>query len=720
MLKSLKILFTHSHLIPFYLIILFLLIYFTKFSYKNISALSKKTKKLLIYARIIVWVIIIISLINPLIQYFFDKIEKSKVVLLMDNSLSMMIKDKNNQTRFNKAKDILNHKIFNYLSMNFNLQYFLFSRELKPSDKQNILLAKSPEGDITDIGGALLKTALSGGEYMHNIVLLSDGINNVYHDMPRIANQLKKKNIKIYSIQLDQDENIKDISLMDIESPFEINVNTKLNLKIKINSIRYHSTPLTIKTYINDKLYSTKTVNIKAGLNKRIIPVIIKNMGINKITMTCSSMPDESILLNNSKTIFIRTIKSKFKVLLIYGQPSFEYKFLKLAMETDPNILSDTYLKIKNNLGNIENLTKYDLVIIGNIRYKDIPVNLVDKLVYYANHKSGAMLFLGGKNSFESGDYHTSKLKNIIPVAWGRSGGFIKSDFTLKLSSSGINSSAMQIISDINRLQEYWDNLPPCNLINVIKKVKPGTDIIAVSSKNPDLIVLALGTYKRARIGIFSAYPTWKWGFLNVGMGYSENPFDIFWQQFIRHMISFNLEKINLFTNKLEYNKNEDIFTTLTFFDENYKPIRQSKIPAVLFKKVKNEYHKINSFYLYPSSATKGVYETITSAKEYGEYKIGIDMGKYKAKTFFLIKNPEEELFNLKADNRLLDSLYDITGGKYLKPHEINQIKNLIKRKEIKRKIKKEKNFWSNWFLLILVIGLLSTEWYIRKKNGLM
>ncbi len=173
MLKSLKILFTHSHLIPFYLIILFLLIYFTKFSYKNISALSKKTKKLLIYARIIVWVIIIISLINPLIQYFFDKIEKSKVVLLMDNSLSMMIKDKNNQTRFNKAKDILNHKIFNYLSMNFNLQYFLFSRELKPSDKQNILLAKSPEGDITDIGGALLKTALSGGEYMHNIVLLS-------------------------------------------------------------------------------------------------------------------------------------------------------------------------------------------------------------------------------------------------------------------------------------------------------------------------------------------------------------------------------------------------------------------------------------------------------------------------------------------------------------------------------------------------------------------
>ncbi len=330
------------------------------------------------------------------------------------------------------------------------------------------------------------------------------------------------------------------------------------------------------------------------------------------------------------------------------------------------------------------------------------------------------MLFLGGKNSFKSGDYHTSKLKNIIPVEWGKSGGFIKSEYTLKLTHSGINSPAMQLISDISRLQEYWDNLPPCNLINVIKKVKPGTDVIAIHSKNPDLIVFALGTYKRAKIGIFTAYPTWKWGFLNIGIGYSENLFNIFWQQFIRYMVNFNLEKINLFTNKLEYNKNEDIYTTLTLFDENYKPIKQSKIPAILFKKVKNEYHKINSFYLYPSPATKGFYETIITGKEYGEYKISVSMGKYKAKTFFLIKKPEQELYDLKANNKLLGSLSGISGGKFLKPAEINRLKDLIIKKETKRKIKKEMNFWSTWFLLILIISLLSAEWYVRKRNGLM
>ena len=165
----------------------------------------------------------------------------------------------------------------------------------------------------------------------------------------------------------------------------------------------------------------------------------------------------------------------------------------------------------------------------------------------------------------------------------------MKSNYTFRLTPSGMNSPAMQIVGDINRLQDYWNNLPPCNLINVVKRVKKGTDILAVHSKDTDMIIFAIGTYKRSKIGIFTAYPTWKWGFINIGIGYSENPYNIFWQQLIRYMINFNLEKINLFTNKLKYKKNEDIFTTLTLFDENYKPIKQSKIPAQLYKKINSK-----------------------------------------------------------------------------------------------------------------------------------
>jgi len=720
MLKSLKIIFTNSYLIPFYLIFLAGLAYFARYAYKEVFSINDKTKKILVSIRIMVWVIIIISLINPILQYHFYKKEKDKILILIDNSLSMIIKDKNKQTRFNKVKDTLKNSTFQYLNKAFNLQHFLFNRKITPTDKENILKINNPDGDLSDIGGALLKTTLSGDKYSKNIILFSDGINNTYHDMDRITDQLIKKKIKIFSFNLSQDENIKDISIYDIDAPMEVNVNTKINLKVKINCLQYNNISIHLKTYINGKLYSSKNLNLKKGLNYVTIPLTIKKTGINTITVACDPRSDESISLNNSKTIFLRTIKSKFKVLLIYGHPTFEYKFLKLAMNKDPNIQADTFVNIKNNLSKIVYIMKYDLIIIGNIKYEDIPPVLVNNLVSYANKKSGCMLFLGGKDSFQSGNFQNSKFKDIIPVNWSKTGGFIKSEFTLALTPSGINSPAMQLVSDPAMLQDYWNNLPPCNLINIIKKTKPGTEVLATHSKDTSLIVCAIGTYKRSRIGIFTAYPTWKWGFLNIGMGYSENPFDIFWQQFIRHLVNYNLEKINLFTNKLKYKKNEDIFVTLSLFDNHYRPIQQNKVPAELFVKIRNKYKKINSFYLYPSSASKGFYEAMLSSKVYGEHMIKAGSGKYKVRTYFLIKKPEEELFKLKANKTLLLSLSKKTGGKFLNLDEVLKLKSLIGKKNIKRKIKIEKNLWSNWILLILIIGLLSTEWYIRKKNGLM
>ncbi len=719
MLNNFKVLFSNSHLIPFFMILFILLVYFTKFAYKKISIADNKIKKSLIICRIIIWALIVLSLINPLIQYYFYKTQKSKIAVILDNSISMMIKNKEGTTRFEKSKKILENKLFTKLSKNFNLQYFLFDKELTPIDKNSIIKTSQPDGNITDLGKALLKLSYSGGKGLDNIILLSDGINNVYHDMYRIANQLKNKGIKLYSFKLDNNEFIKDISLFEIEHPTEVNINTPFTIKTKINSINYNNKIL-IKTFINDNPVGSRKINIRKGFNIFSTSMSIRKIGVSKITISCEKQPGESILLNNSKSIFVRGIKNKFKVLLIYGQPSFEYKFLKLALDTDPNIIADTYLKIGNNLNRIKSIMKYDLIIIGNIKAINIPSSLMNSIVSYANNKSGSLLFLGGRHGFKNGNYHNSKLKNIIPVKWNNAGDIVKSDFTIKLTSSGLSSTAIQITDDVNKLQEYWNNLPPCNIINVVKKVKKGTDIFALNSKSPGLIVMAIGKHKRTRVGIFTAYPSWKWGFINIGMGYPQNPFNIFWQQYIRFLINMNAEKINLTTNKLIYKKNEDIFITLSLFNNNFKPIKRSKVPVELLKKKDKKYYVINTIDLYPSSSTEGYYKSLINLKMYGEYKLKSKIPSFKAETSFLIRKPDEELYKLKADSKLLNELSKITKGKfYHTPSEADELEKLLKGKETKREVKREINLWPNWLLLIAIIGLLTFEWYTRKKNGL-
>jgi hypothetical protein len=532
---------------------------------------------------------------------------------------------------------------------------------------------------------------------------------------------LVKKDVKIYTLKISDNENIKDISLESIEHPAEVNINSRINLKLKIKSLQYKGRSINIRTLINDKPYSTGNINIQNGVNHAQVPISIKKTGVNKITIQCDPLKDEAIELNNQKTIFIRTIKSKFKVLLVYGTPSYEFKFLSLALKNDPNINHEAYLKIKDNLSGIRSLKKFDLIILGNIKYDDVPESMVNEILTYANDQAGALLFLGGKNGFVQGGYHLSKLKNIFPVRWDKNNDYLKTDFNLKLTARGINSQAMQIISELGRLQDFWNNLPPCNHINIIKKVKPGTEILATHSKQENLIALAIGKYKQTRVGIFTPYPTWKWGFLNIGMGYEQNPFENFWQQLVRYMVNINQEKINLFTNKLKYFRNEDIYISLTLFDKNNKPIRKNSVRAVILKKVKNQYIKIDdNLILTPSASTAGLYENVINQKEYGEYKISARIDDKDVNTFFVLQPPSEELYKLQAQNSLLKNLSDKTKGEFLTLNSLSQLKDLIQKKQTTRRIKKEVNLWSTWFLLVCVIALLSMEWYIRKRNGLM
>jgi len=701
------------------MIFFILLFYFTKFSYSKLKLTNEKTKKLLSIIRTVVWGLMIIIFINPLIQYYFIKTEKSKIAVLIDNSLSMMIKDKDDATRFNRAKDLLKHKVFNSLNNRFDLQYFLFDSALKPSDPDTIEKSPSPDGGSTDIGNALLRISSTPGRNLQSIILLSDGINNVYHNMDRTADKLNKNKIKVFTFQQDENENIKDISLMQIDHPMEINVNTRFYLRVKVNSIQYQNTTLPIQILLNDKPYGNTSINVKNGINILSPSMTLKKIGVNKVTLKAIPLPGESILLNNSKSIFIRAIKNKFKVLLIYGQPSFEYKFLKLALETDPNIITDAFFKLGKSLTGIDDVMKYDLIIVGNIKYRDIPMALTDKIVYYANNKNGSLLFLGGRYGFRNGDYHNSKFKDIIPVTWNTTGEFLKADFTIKLTPNGLNSTATHLIDDVNELQKYWDNLPPCNLVNTIKKVKKGTDVLAVHSKYPEMIVLAVGKIKRCRVGIFSAYPSWKWGFINIGMGYSENPFNIFWQQFVRYLINMNLDKVNLTTNKLIYKKNEDIFVTSSLFDKNFKPVKRSKIQVEILKKEAGKYNYKSGFDLYPGAATDGYYESIINRKEAGEYKLKLNSPPFNAETLFLIQKPEEELYQLRSNNQLLKFLSKSTDGEFMKAGQIDRISKYIESKNIKRKIHQEIDLWPNWFLLLSVLSVLTTEWYIRKKNGL-
>ena len=81
-------------------------------------------------------------------------------------------------------------------------------------------------------------------------------------------------------------------------------------------------------------------------------------------------------------------------------------------------------------------------------------------------------------------------------------------------------------------------------------------------------------------------------------------------------------------------------------------------------------------------------------------------------------------MMNPGMDYEFLNTLANVSGGKYFKPEDSKSLFNLLSdlnNKSSKEKIDtKEYSLWSNEFLLITIILLFGVEWFIRKREGML
>ncbi len=89
----------------------------------------------------------------------------------------------------------------------------------------------------------------------------------------------------------------------------------------------------------------------------------------------------------------------------------------------------------------------------------------------------------------------------------------------------------------------------------------------------------------------------------------------------------------------------------------------------------------------------------------------------------FTVGESEVEFLNTRMDARLLREIAQKTGGAFLTPNEIGDLHKFIsslpdfKPAVVERR--KEYILWSRIEPLLIVIILLSIEWFLRKRYGL-
>jgi len=640
--------------------------------------------------------LLIISLLQPVLSCSFKKNIKPAVAVLFDSSLSMGIEEEKS-TRFLSSIEYFEKKIYPYLSEHFRPVFFTFGENLKLQPSLEYVKSVTPEDEKTDFASSfasLERFFLSPD--IKAIILLSDGRFNIDSiTLDRIKN-LKEKGKLLIPVKFIKEKKLEDFSVR-FSQDFSDKIFTGRKSLFPVQIFRSRpETSLVLSFFANGRLISKKTIPPGSEIYSLDFEYEPQTEGIHELTVKLEPLKEDKININNEDKILVKVVKGNFKTLLLGGEPSWEYSFLKRYLENDPSLSVVSSVKKYNQpLYFYGSLNSFDVFILCGINSEDLSQK--DWLSIKSSIKSGksSLLLLSGTGSSIFSE-KVSALDDILPFK-SVSELPLSAPVSVELTPEGASFPVMILDDDPVKNKNIWSGLPPLNVVWRIT-AKPGCIILATVKGNSSIPLMGISENKK--IFFISAGPLWRWAFVNLAVNNDHERYRTFFRQVLRELTSL-VSSYELQTDKLLYHKGEivKIYSFLPGFSE--------KNVEVTWSGPNNSSGVIK---LNRNDIIKNRYEGFFEPEFRGIYTLKIS--DRKLSTRFMVGSNSDEFFRLDPDLSMLNKISAISGA------DEESIKD-IDSKPFSVELTVKRELWDYWIVFIIISGLFITDWILRKNRGL-
>ncbi len=354
--------------------------------------LSIRQNTLLILLRSAVYTLLILFLLGPvLVQQRISKLRRP-LVLLLDSSQSMALPSSQDGDGKKSRMDLVKEKLLGgkdslieRLARDYDLRLFRFDTKLQPIGLASLKELEA-RGEGTNLLEALQEAERNAGDAA-GIIVLSDGIANGGKDLA----ESYSLRLPVFSVAVGKTEGFTDLRIADLLSP-ELAFRgreLKLNFTVKAYGLTGKTVPLYFTRGRN--LISTRSITIDRDPFEQQITLTYtpKKIGPLSFTLSLPTQVGEQIIQNNKKEFKIVVHRDKIRVLTLSGSPSWNYRFLRLALKQDPfiDLISFVFLRTptdgvdvpENQLSLIpfpidviflQELKNFDLIIFDNLSYR--------------------------------------------------------------------------------------------------------------------------------------------------------------------------------------------------------------------------------------------------------------------------------------------------------------------------------------------------------------
>lgn len=703
-----------------FLVYLFLVVLLYR---KTNPPLSKNIRVLLGIIRYIALFTALICLAEPVFSIELQRRDDPIIVFLADNSSSIRTVE-NVETKQEFLEGFYTGEYDDLMPSEANIKKYVFADSYREERELSF------DGQQTALGQTILDMAeVYQDQNLSAIVVASDGLSNYGPDPVSAAKEI---GIPVYTVDLGPQKISRDLRVVNVvhdpvayaDRPFEIGI------EIEGRGFDKLELPLTARS--GGKELARKSIQVLGqGQRQRFtVEVIPQNPGIQNFSISLPVQPDEELGDNNSRNFSLKVLKSKKRILVAAQKLNWELTFLKRVISSSPDYEIDLVpfergqrLSAISFPSSPDSINLYDLVITVNCKSQSLGpyLGLLDSYVY--DH-GGSLWFILGENSLMR--VSTSEAERIWPYKPGLADRYYNDfPFHISLTEEGKLHPITRLIESSRENISLWRNIPPFEEHLTLAEPRSGSRILAEHPekeyRGKSIPLIFVNNLGKGKTLTFALGPLWKIGFLNSGFGEG----DFAYRQLLTNAVNWlttkeDVERIRMSANQSIYKSGERVVLGATVLDDNYNPLEHSVVNAVIKAKERTDSLIVSLVQNSPGSFSAdlgllpaGDY-TIKSSVVWEDKILKEIRSEFRVESFSL----EEETLFLPPD--MLARISRASGGKYYTTTDFENITKDLTAAAMYRSESKETRLAHNFWVLIVILALLSTEWLVRKRQQLL
>jgi len=608
-----------------------------------------------------------------------------------------------------------------------------------------------PEGDITNLATAL-KSAATGDARQERgaIVLFSDGQHNEGESPLEVAKILAGRGLPLYTVGFGSQTRPRDLAVVKIDAPDSVFFEDRIAGQITLKDDLPAGLPFQVTVQDGDKVLWQQAL-VSEGSNVRKVPFsfplsdTVKDRlktkpGDAEITalplelkVSVSAVEGDRELNNNSASLRVRALTQKRRILIIDGRSRWETRYLRNMFERDEQWQVNSVITGASAIpgvlprgekdGQFPNdaalLQPYDLIIFGEVPralFKDEELTWLSDFV---SGRGGALVFIDGPR-LRLKEYAGTPLAPLFPVEW-KTPDVRDAGMKLSLTERAAALPSFALSPDKTQNLEVWSNLQPPHWISGVTALAGAETLAEVSVGGRQLPAIVARPFGAGRVLYQGFDDSWRWRY-EVADQYHVR----YWNQIANWLAELPFavrdKLISLDAGALTYRPGDSADLRVRLRDGQGRPVTNAAVDAVLLREGK----RVATIRLTPDDNAGGLFRGRTSALEPGSYEVAVESAALaerdsKARTSFKVETLETgELTQLSLNEELLRQMSAATGGEYLREEGIDRLVDLLAPISQGRVVESDTVLWQSYWWFLPIVLLLTAEWIIRKRVGML